>query len=85
MSQGLRLEVVDKGIKGTTIQPGDCRTELSGLTTDSEAQKLYAQSSEDRDVWLEPADVASAVLFAVSAPSHVGINEVLVEPRGAPA
>lgn len=30
---------------------------------------------------LQPADVASAVLYALTAPSHVAVNEVLVEPR----
>jgi len=85
VSQGLRLETASDGLKVTTIQPGDCKTELKSLTTDSEAQSQFAQSSDDRNVWLDPEDVASAVLFAASAPSHVGINEVLVEPRHAPA
>ncbi|GBG30972.1 L-2-aminoadipate reductase [Hondaea fermentalgiana] len=83
--QALRLENCDKGIKVTTIQPGDCRTELPALTTDETARSEFAQSSQDRDVWLDPEDVARAVVFAVSSPAHVGINEVLIEPRGAPA
>eukprot|EP01134_Creolimax_fragrantissima_P002349 CFRG2349T1 len=83
--QGLRLETANSGIKVTTIQPGDCKTELSALTTDDEARATYAQASDDRDVWLDPEDIANSVLFAVSAPRHVGINEILVEPRGAPA
>ncbi|KNC76192.1 hypothetical protein SARC_11296 [Sphaeroforma arctica JP610] len=85
LCQGLRLETAGTGIKVTTIQPGDCKTELSTLTTDEEARDEYAQPSDDRDVWLDPEDVANSVLFAVSAPQHVGINEILVEPRGAPA
>lgn len=83
--QGMRLENADKGLKVTTIQPGDCKTELSKLTTDEDARKEFAQPSQDREFWLDPEDVAGAVLYAVSAPSHVGINEVLIEPRGAPA
>lgn len=83
--QGMRLENADKGLKVTTIQPGDCRTELSKLTTDEDARKEFAQPSQDREFWLDPQDVAGAVLYAVSAPAHVGINEVLIEPRGAPA
>ena len=35
--QGLRLETADKGIKVTTIQPGDCKTELSNNIHDSVA------------------------------------------------
>jgi len=83
--QGMRLENADKGLKVTTIQPGDCKTELSQLTTDEEARKEFAQPSQSRELWLDPQDVAGAVLYAVSAPNHVGINEVLIEPRGAPA
>ena len=30
---------------------------------------------------LEPSDVADAVMYAATAPAHVAVNEVLVEPR----
>ncbi len=33
---------------------------------------------------LEPEDVGKAVLYALSQPSHVGVNEILVEPTAAP-
>lgn len=33
---------------------------------------------------LDPEDVANAVLFALTQPEHVGVNEVLVEPREEP-
>jgi len=83
--QGLRLETADKGVKVTTIQPGDCKTELTTVAPDADSHAEFAQPSKDRSVWLDPQDVAQAVLYAVSAPDHVGINEVLIEPRGAPA
>ena len=83
--QGMRLENADKGLRVTTIQPGDCKTELSQLTTDQAAREEFAQQSSDREFWLDPEDVAQAVLYAVAAPNHVGVNEILIEPRGAPA
>jgi len=83
--QALRAENCDKGLRVTTIQPGDCRTELPACTTDEAARGEFAQASQDRSVWLDPEDVANSVVFAASAPAHVGINEILVEPRGAPA
>ena len=85
LSQGLRLECAGTGVKVTTIQPGDTRTELPKQTTDEEARAAFAQTAKDRNVWLDPADVARTVVWAVSQPEHVGINEVLVEPRDAPA
>lgn len=33
---------------------------------------------------LEPEDIANAVVYAVSQPQHVGVNEILIEPREAP-
>ena len=85
LSQGIRLEVAGKGVKVTTVQPGDCHSELPACTTDEEARRDFAQSSKDRNVWLDPVDVAKTVVWAVTQPEHVGINEVLVEPRDAPA
>jgi NADP-dependent 3-hydroxy acid dehydrogenase YdfG len=30
---------------------------------------------------LQPADVAGAVIYAATAPPHVAVNEILIEPR----
>jgi NADP-dependent 3-hydroxy acid dehydrogenase YdfG len=30
---------------------------------------------------LQPADVAASVMYAATAPAHVAVNEVLIEPR----
>ena len=43
VSQGLRAECVGTGVKVTTVQPGDCRSELPACTTDEEARARYAQ------------------------------------------
>jgi len=45
--QGMRLENADRGLRVTTIQPGDCKTELSQLTTDESARSEFAQQSND--------------------------------------
>ena len=41
--------------------------------------------SEKTETILAPEDVAKAVLFSVSQPDHCAVNEILVEPREAPA
>ena len=33
---------------------------------------------------LEPEDIANAVLYAVTQPDYVGVNEILVQPRDMP-
>ena len=82
LSQGLRLETADSGIKVTTIQPGDVRTNLLQHTTDAEAKEKFAQDNEA--LFLEPADIANAVLYAATQPKNCSVNEVLVEPRQCP-
>ena len=36
LSEGTRREVVGTGIRVTTIQPGDCKTDLVTTNTDTE-------------------------------------------------
>jgi len=81
-SQALRHEVAGSGIRVTTIQPGDVKTELLGPSTDREAVSSCDGSTSVRI--LDPSDVAKAVVFAATQANHVAVNEILVEPREAP-
>jgi NADP-dependent 3-hydroxy acid dehydrogenase YdfG len=89
LSTGTRAELIGTGVRVTTIQPGDCKTELVMNNTDKEAlQELGIKAGATvGEGWgndfnlLEPSDVADAVMYAATAPAHVAINEVLVEPR----
>ncbi|CAM9450429.1 unnamed protein product [Chrysoparadoxa australica] len=88
MSEGMRRELVGTGVRVTTIQPGDVATDLLKLTTDEQAASEIGVEiggkigvGSTRNQVLDPSDIASAVMYAVTAPSHVAINEVLVEPR----
>jgi NADP-dependent 3-hydroxy acid dehydrogenase YdfG len=82
VSQGLRLETVGTGLKVTTIQPGNVATDLHALSSDEEAIALYGQPGGARV--LDPEDVAASVVYALSQPEHVAVNEILVEPRDEP-
>ncbi|XP_077966537.1 uncharacterized protein LOC120348546 [Styela clava] len=82
LSQGLRQEIKGKGIRVTCIQPGDVKTELLTHTKDHEAMNAYDES-ESCEI-LNPNDVGRAVLYAVTQPDHVGVNEILIEPRENP-
>ncbi|XP_074650108.1 uncharacterized protein LOC141905204 [Tubulanus polymorphus] len=81
-SQALRQEVSGSGIRVTCIQPGDVKTELLTHTTDAEAKSQYDGSEQCKI--LDPDDIGRAVVYAVSQPGHVGLNEILIEPREAP-
>ena len=82
LSQGLRLETAGTGLKVTTVQPGNVATDLLLLSGDEQALELYGQKSGARV--LDPEDVAASVVYALSQPEHVAVNEVLVEPRDEP-
>eukprot|EP01128_Nolandella_sp_AFSM9_P008786 TRINITY_DN545_c0_g2_i1.p1 TRINITY_DN545_c0_g2~~TRINITY_DN545_c0_g2_i1.p1 ORF type:complete len:1285 (-),score=319.74 TRINITY_DN545_c0_g2_i1:1312-4797(-) len=78
--QGLRAETYGKGIRVCSVQPGDVATELLNHTTDKVALERVAGGMAKKI--LDPADVARAVVYALSEPAHVGINEVMIEPSG---
>lgn len=123
------VQLVGTGIRVTTIQPGDCATDLVATNTDLEACKamgvtpgktvgegwangacihpptlsshcprtslgwlteafyrLIEHIANCRGLFaewqlLQPSDVADAVIYASTAPPHVAVNEILIEPR----
>jgi NADP-dependent 3-hydroxy acid dehydrogenase YdfG len=82
LSKGLRLETAGTGVKVTTVQPGNVASDLLDLSGDEEALGRFGGPSGARV--LDPEDVAASVLYALSQPGHVAVNEVLVEPRDEP-
>ena len=76
--------------KVTDIQPGDVKTALvQNSGADAEAAELMGVTPGTvvgegwANEWqvMMPEDVADSVIYAVTAPAHVAINEILVEPR----
>lgn len=80
LSRGLQLELSSAtGIRVTDLEPGVVRTELAEHIRDPEVREAFLARWRTRRP-LEPADVAEAVLFAVSAPDRVNVSEILVRP-----
>ncbi|MFQ5703603.1 MAG: SDR family oxidoreductase [Gemmatimonadales bacterium] len=80
ISQGLRLELSpNDNIRVTDIEPGVVDTELTDHITDEETVAGFAQRWGDKRK-LASADIARAILYAVTQPEHVNINELLVRP-----
>lgn len=75
ISEGLRQE--SKNIRVTTISPGVVETELGSDITDDSATGLL---KELRKTALTPEAIARAVLYAVSQPDDVDVNEIIVRP-----
>jgi NADP-dependent 3-hydroxy acid dehydrogenase YdfG len=65
MGEAARLELNGTGVRVTLIEPGSVDTPF-----------FHSPPSGA----LEPDDIARAILYAVSQPGHVDVNEMLVRP-----
>ena len=78
-SEGLRQELSPRSnIRITTIEPGVVATELTNTITD-DSLKGFIENTKKMGA-LKAEDIANAILFAVQAPSHVNVNEILIRP-----
>ncbi len=78
LSQAMRIDLLDKKIKVTSIDPGMVETEFSIVrfhNDEERAKKVYENVTP-----LKAEDIAEIILFAVSRPYHVNINQVIVTP-----
>ncbi|MBD2300837.1 SDR family NAD(P)-dependent oxidoreductase [Nostoc sp. FACHB-190] len=78
-SEALRQEVYQHNIRVTIIEPGLVDTEINDLIDDPIAK----QRSEERRKTvtpLESEDIAAAIVYAVTQPPRVNVNEILIRP-----
>ena len=80
-SEALRQEALHSKVRVTCIEPGFVATELQGHNNDT-VQKMIDGLQEKIGDLLQASDIANAILYALSQPPHVSINEVLVRPTG---
>jgi clavulanate-9-aldehyde reducatase len=80
-SEALRQEALHSKVRVTCVEPGFVETELLSHNPDY-VQAAGAERKEKIGQILRSEDIAEAVLYAVSQPEHVGVNEVLVRPLG---
>jgi len=78
LSQSTRLDVLDKGIKVTSIDPGMVESEFSLVRF--RGDKVRAKNVYKGLKALSPKDVAEAVLFVSTRPNHVNINQIILTP-----
>jgi NADP-dependent 3-hydroxy acid dehydrogenase YdfG len=80
-SEALRQEVLHAGIRVTIIEPGFVETELQEQNTNPVVLETLEKMRASLQP-LEAQDIADAIVYAVTRPQHVSINEVLVRPTG---
>jgi NADP-dependent 3-hydroxy acid dehydrogenase YdfG len=69
MAEAIRQDLDDTGVRVTSIEPGMVDTPFF--------DNPVANA-------LEPDDIARAIMYAVSQPAHVDVNEILIRPVSQP-
>lgn len=79
ISEGMRLELTEFGIKVTNVQPGAVETDFSKIRfkgDETRAATVYAGYEA-----LKAEDIADAVSYCVNAPDRVSIAEICIYPK----
>jgi NADP-dependent 3-hydroxy acid dehydrogenase YdfG len=79
MTKVLRLELLGRPIRVTSVDPGMVETDFSLVRFHGDADKaaaVYANTTP-----LTADDIADCIAFAVTRPSHVNIDTMVVMPR----
>jgi NADP-dependent 3-hydroxy acid dehydrogenase YdfG len=78
LNKGMRMDLLQHGIKVTAIHPGAVETEFSEVRFKGDkerAKKIY----EGFDP-LVAQDIADTIWFVASRPAHVNINDLIIMP-----
>ena len=79
ISETLRIELLEDNIRVTVVEPGAVETELPCHITDEEAQEAISGLVGSLEP-LQPEDIAAAIVYCVTQPEHVSVNEMLIRP-----
>lgn len=80
IAEGLRMDVVDKGLRVINVEPGLVRTEFPESSNPS-AEEFYAAKDFPP---LEAEDIAAAIVYALEQPQRASVNEVVLRPTKQP-
>jgi len=83
ISEGLRHELLEENIRVTIVEPGAVATELTDHITDEDARESLG-GLLNLEI-LQAEDIANAIVYAVTQPARVSVNEILIRPTQQPA
>jgi len=78
LTKGMRIDFLKHGIKVSSVCPGAVDTEFSVVRF--KGDKKQAQQVYDGITPLYAQDIAETILFVVTRPPHVNIDDILVMP-----
>ncbi len=78
LSLGMRMDLVQYGIRVSNVSPGATETEFSEVRFHGDIQKAKKVYEGYRP--LNGDDVARAVVFVATLPEHVNVNDMLIMP-----
>lgn len=78
ITKSLRADVIDTGVRVSTVDPGMVETNFSDI-------RFYGDTQKAKDVYkgltpLVGEDIADAVIFCATRKPHVNINEIIIMP-----
>lgn len=77
LSESLRLDLMGTPVRVTNIQPGMVQTEFSEVRLGDEAKAAAVYKGMTP---LEASDIAESIVWCVSRPKHVNIQELMIFP-----
>src|SRR5690606_1540396 len=78
LTKAMRIDLLEKGIRVTSIDPGMVETEFSEVRF--KGDKTRAKEVYKGLTPLSGEDIAEIIAFVLSRPAHVNINDLLVMP-----
>jgi NADP-dependent 3-hydroxy acid dehydrogenase YdfG len=81
-SEALRQEALHSKIRVTCVEPGFVETELQGHNENPVVVEAIKKAQDQIGKVLEAGDIADLILYVVSRPDHVSVNEALIRPTG---
>jgi len=77
-SESLRQEVAGRHVRVSLVEPGAVATELTDHLRDEVRDMVERRIGEMER--MQAGDIADAILYVVTRPRHVAINEMLIRP-----
>ena len=77
-SESLRQEVTGRHVRVSLVEPGATATELAGHNRPEVLENIRSTFGSIATMTAE--DVAESIVFTVTRPRHVAVNEVLIRP-----